>query len=415
MFCGPVSLTESISAAMPDNEYVGTLEGKEVTDLNNLLTAIRENEHYQAFQILKRIPPDYKETFTTANNIKNVVIVALILTGIVAYVLNATGHLKTFPEDFMHWIKSIDPVDAIIGGGVAIVLIAGASWIIHKAKTEKDPLLHDNDRGAFEGVGEYLDSGIASYTKDGENYSVPYGVYLDRSMLNSFRTRACLYYAKPVCGHYTVSTVVAFLGTPVYLVGVVAFNAIRAVVIPFYILFQMALDLCREEKEASGYKLTDIPIEIGRSIENILVAPFYALAYMMTSIYSLANPMPGRKRATTVEWMWNKKVSLARSFWSMQGRQPLFNFRKEDNFYLAGCWHEVGYADFDANGNLIEAYYMPGAVEEYEKKPKEKGTTYTLYLRSAYTKKVEENQEAIKQLIGKEKAVLAALKKANKE
>ena len=68
-------------------------------------------------------------------------------------------------------------------------------------------------------------------------------------------------------------------------------------------------------KDERSFELLDIPKEFVKSIWRVIKAPFYALAYFFAGVYSLVNPMGGRKLAAAIELDWNEGVSLAEGYW----------------------------------------------------------------------------------------------------
>ncbi len=349
-------------------------------------------------QLLQDCPPEYREVFTPGTIATRSAFVALAILGVATYVLLLSGHFSTFPQDFMRWIHTINPVNAAIGMGVTIVLIAGASWVIHRARTKADKLLKGG-RGTFEDVGSCLETVLATYTsKKGNAREVNF--YIDKSTIKKIGAeKAYLYNIKSPGEHYSVSTIVTFLGAPICLVGTIVYNVIRTAIVPFYVLFQYVRDRYvgtpvvnpmvsgefskRLYVDERSFEILDIPKEMIRSISRILQAPFYALAVFMAGLYSLVNPMGGRKLGATIERDWNDEVSLAEGYWSVGGEQDLFNPEGgggpnglgRNGFYLAGCWQPVGIAEYQ-EGEFVKAYYLPKAINSMA------GVDYTISTRS---------------------------------
>ena len=263
--------------------------------------------------------------------------------------LYASGHLWTLPQDFMNWIHQINPIDAAIGGGITTILIGGMSWVIHRARTKMDRLLQV-ERGDIEAIDRHLEIVYERYKTKKPDKTYYEAHYLDTSTIKGEgQEKAYLYRIKEPDEHYYVSTIVTFLGTPVYFVGTIVYNVLRTALIPFYILFQYGREKIfgtpigkamaagkgskRLYVHQRSFELLDIPKEMIKSIARALQAPFYALAFMAAGLYSLVNPMAGRKLGAAIERDWNDEVSLAEGYWSVGGSMELFSWEGVANLW----------------------------------------------------------------------------------
>ena len=403
----------------------GALGTKSVQDLEKQLDEIERDPHYLAHHYLGYFPPEYKDAFTTYEIGVRLACVACVILAIATYVLFLSGHFWTFPQDFMHWIHTINPLNAAIGGGIAFVLIAGGSWVIHRARTKEDRLLKSG-RGTLEEIDPHLETVCVNYiSKKGSAHYTH--LYIDHSTKKGKGAeKVYLYNIEEPGHHYSVSFIVTFIGTPVYLVGTVVYNVFRAVIAPFYVLFQYLRERCvgtqvsnamapgafskRLFLDERSFELVDIPKEMIRSIARVLQAPFYALAFFMAGLYSWVNPMGGRKLGAAIERDWNDEVSLAEGYWSVKGEQKLFkpeggggpNGLGRNGFYLAGCWQPVGIAEYQ-DGKLVKAYYLPKAIDPAA------GMDYVTFFRSDLEQHVNDNQQAINSLVLEAEQIQAEL------
>src|ERR1700722_10752094 len=321
----------------------GALRKRSVENLQRRLAEIDNDPDFQ----LEQTPPHYRDEFTCARVARAVTIIALVIIGIVAFSLFASQHLLTLPQDFMHAFQHATPTQLALGIGIPSVLILGALGIIYDARTKKETLQQldvtfkqdDNtkgpkrtiiqkapeieigtSRGVISNIEEHLVT-VRLKSKDGGYVQLPYD-YIDKSTLDEHGNgKAYLYWIKDLANHYTVSTTVAFFYTPLYLIGVIVYNLLRAVIVPFYVLVQCCREAWTGEAlypEQRKFELLDAPKEFIKSIKNVIIAPFYALAYFFAGVYSLINPMGGRNLAAAIERDWDGGVSLAEGFWSVR-------------------------------------------------------------------------------------------------
>jgi hypothetical protein len=279
---------------------------------------------------------------------------------------------------------------------------------------KKDPSKEAPKRGAIRNMEKYLETGLIKC--DAWKKEESSACYIDRSTLDAQGNgKAYLYRVKECQDHYSVSGVVAVVGTPPYLIGVIAYNLIRAVIAPLYVLVQLFRERILGGKPHEGehpFKLSDLPREFIRSIRRAVVAPFYALAYLFAALYSLVNPMGGRKLAAAIERDWNEGVSLAEGFWSVKGEMIHWHFEGRggpkglgrNGFYLAGCWQPLGIAEFK-EGLIVTAHRLAYTVKAEGERP------YRIEMRSSLERKVNSNWNHIQSMIPERDAILAELQR----
>ncbi len=326
-------------------------QGQKASVLTDRLKEIESNPEFKAYAFKE----SYNETFTTGTLVKNSAYSLLFVTVVALAVLAFTGQIGSFPQNLIDWARQINPIHAAIGGGIAAVLIGGAIFIIYRATHKKDQML-ESDRGSFRNIGDQLMVSHVTYKRQnsqGKVYSEDSHFYFDRSTLDENGDgKIFFYYIKDPTGHCLVSNQIGLLA-PVYMVAVIAYNAFRAIIIPFCILFRLVVEKtgCMPPVEgARPFELSDIPKEFAKSIKRVVQAPFYALAYFMAALYTFVNPMGGRKLGASIERDWNDEVSLNEGYWSVGGAGDHFHFEGgggpeglgRTGFYLAGCWQPSG-------------------------------------------------------------------------
>jgi hypothetical protein len=327
-----------------------------------------------------KLPPEYRKEFSTAARVRGAVGFAIIAIGITVLALACSGHLTSFPQDFVHAFTHIDPTKLMIGLGVTIVLIGGTALVIHRARTKEDPYVQSRIFPS-DNYDEHIEEAMFEYQKDNNNRPYWGEAYIDKSTLDSQGNgKAYLYGVKDYTNHYTISTIVPLV-TPVYTIFSIAYHAIRTVIIPFWVLANYAVEACLGRPvlgKKERYKLVDVILEPWKSLKHVVTDPFYGLAFMAAGIYSLANPMGGRILAAKIERDWNNGATRPEGFWSVEGPQRLWNFGNLDlNFFLAGCWQPIGVVEY-LDGNIIRdrGKSMSRAVDETT------GNFYIVYSRT---------------------------------
>ncbi|AHK63173.1 hypothetical protein [Chlamydia avium] len=173
--------------------------------------------------------------------------------------------------------------------------------------------------------------------------------YVDLSTLDSSNSGIALVYYYPESVDARVPMFLfPLLAAPFVVICKMCYNLIRFLVVPFYILFQMLMQSLTNNStlsECDKFRFKDISREMGRSLANILRAPFYGSASMITVFYGLLNPLSGRLAYSCLERDWNDDVIRSRSIWLIC---PERNFRFEGGgtrlglgqfgYYLMGCF-----------------------------------------------------------------------------
>lgn len=310
---------------------------------------------------LQREPPTSFPPHYTSNVAMRVTILALVAIGILVATLAVQGKLTNFPQTVQHWFQNINWVQAGIGLGIFSVLVIGAALVIYKAKNTLDPITQ-TPIGNLTGEKQWEEVVV-----DGRKYR-EYG-FLDRSTLDANGTgKAFVYIYKDCANHYNVSIVVPAV-TPIYAICTMAYNLLRTIIIPFYIIVKLATQ--GEVKESQRFKLSHIPAEMGKSLWRVVKAPFYATAFILAAIYSWANPMGGRLLGSWIERIWNEDVIRSQGYWSVQGPQARWQFEGgglpnqlgKNGFFLAGCWQPIAVAEFK-EGVCVDGYSLSCFVKE---------------------------------------------------
>lgn len=313
-----------------------------------------------------QLPRNYREVFSTRARIEGVVAFALIAAQITACVVLA--------GNFGHVFTAIHP----IGVGVTMLLIGGTSWVIYRACKKKDPLV-ESQIFRSRHFNEHIEEAVLERTDDPEHV---WKAYIDKSTLDDENGKAYLYAVKDCRSHYYVSTVVS-ISSPAYIVGTLAYHALRICVVPFYVLVSIAVEATRGKALFANqrrFELIDVMKEPGKSLLHLVKAPFYGLAFLSAALYSLVNPMGGRVLAAKIERDWNGGASRAEGCWSVNGRQPLWAGWDElgpkklgqFKFFLAGCWQPIGIMEYK-NGIPIKGESLSHVLDQT------KGYTYNVF------------------------------------
>lgn len=140
-------------------------------------------------------------------------------------------------------------------------------------------------------------------------------------------------------------SILGVIWTPVHLVALIAYHALRMV----YVIFLVLLSPKSWQKEA-GYIPKKIFTEVGRSLLEIARAPFFAVALIVAHavafLLSLFTPYSKRLPAA-VEAAWNHNIPIGDSVWIVRpGYKDCFNaFIDPDalgafSLYFHGCYQE---------------------------------------------------------------------------
>jgi len=396
----------------------GSLEGRSVQELKDRLAEIQKTPIYQTYLNLQNTAPKYEDQITTRHKVTAIVLIAIVIGSLVTFGLFASNHLFSLPQDFLHLFHHVNYIKLAVGVGVPLILLAGAGIVIYRAIHKRETLLGKHDlkvvtyvdqkktktvilgknepspegaqeiqsdregtkvpkRGAFADIKPYLETAYVTCEAwaDVGNY------YVDMSTVDE-SGKALMYVIKDCSNHYHVSTIVPFLVTPAYMIGSIVYNLLRTIIVPFYVLIQLLREKCSGEriytdKNERAFSLTDIPKEMGKSIWQAVTAPFFAVAYLFAGIFSLVNPMGGRKLGNAIERDWNRGVTLENGYWSVGGKGKFWAFEGggspnklgHNGGYLAGCWQPTGYVIFDENGEVLTAYRMEAAIDHKKEKP----------------------------------------------
>ncbi len=385
----PPDTSSNVWPEQRESETKVSLAEHSVEDLKSHLEEIKTNPAYKHFFLQNDFAKPYRDEITTRDKVIAVAILALVVTGIVVFSLFATNHLFSFPQDFVNLFQNASRAHICIGVAVTAVLFSGSLIVIHRAQTKPEELLKDEEgnvptMGTMSNLEDKLEIVRLRLPEAWKNNYLD--AYVDTSTLVDGTGKAYLYYIKDCTNHYVVSTVVALLGTPFYIIGAIVLNAIRMVVVPLYILTMCLIELCQPEPyfnteypAARKFSVLDAGIEFLQSIYGIIKAPFYGIAFFFAALYSLINPMEGRKLGSAIERNWNDGANLAEGYWSVDGEQPLWRRDgawgpeglRRKRFFLAGCWQPIGVVEY-VDHAIQDAYWIPKAVDLYEKVERQK-------------------------------------------
>lgn len=378
----------SFSPGLPE----GWSQVPSIPEDKRLATATLSGDIQTNISFRKGMPAEYH-----ANVGVRILVIALLVLGIWAGVMALQGTLASFPQNFVRFFQNVNWNQAGIVLGAFTVLTVGAAILIYKVKHQQDPHT-GKDSGGFTGDATWI-SAIYHSLK----HEVCAG-YIDTATLNAEGDgHAFMYVLKDEQNHYTVSATV-FAMTPVHMVAAVAYNVIRTAVIPFYILGCLVYESCtgNEIEKDRPFTLTDIPLEMAKSIWRIVKAPFYAVAFMYAALYSLIDPLNGRKLGSYLERDWNEGVTRAEGYWSLGGPQPLWHWEGsgtpsglgKNGFYLAGCWQPIARVKYDKG--VMTAESLSHAVDP------SKGQIYAIYdpafTAKQHKQKVAELQQALEEV-----------------
>ncbi|MCH9626611.1 MAG: hypothetical protein S4CHLAM2_02370 [Chlamydiales bacterium] len=311
-------------------------------------------------------PHSYKEEYAPCARIKGIVATAFLALTVVAFALVVTNHGLTFPQDFVSLFTTANPAHLAIGFGVTTLLIGGGAWVVYRAQKKPDPLI---DRPIFPAHTEIQDA-VQSFQIKKETECFP--CYIDTSTLQQGSGKAYIYGSKSVDDHYTVSALLVSV-IPFYLVGTVAYHALRVVPIFLFNLGCWLIERCRTQPLFEGqrkFELIDVVREPAKSLVHIVSAPFYATAFLFAVLYSFVNPMGGRELGARIERMWNAEAQRPQGYWLTLGAQKLWarwgelgpDKQGQFKLFVAGCWQPIGVATYN-KGALESAVSLSEALE----------------------------------------------------
>ncbi|AAP05238.1 hypothetical protein [Chlamydia caviae] len=330
---------------------------------------------------------DWKNTFQTkvtknsrthlnlqkyqANRQTRVVILALsvLITLVLLAMLLSTLQLQAF---VMTWVS------IIVAVAIPTILLTGGMYILHRISKKVDVLSGTVIKPFGNRIWAPMPVCYYSKPKEGQKEGAQEMVqegHIDLSTLDETQSGVALVYYYPEGVDYRIPTCVfPLIATPFLVLVKMVYNLIRFIVVPFYILLQMVIQ-CFSKKDISiedRFVFKDIVREMGRSLVNMLRAPFYGTASMMTVFYGLLNPLGGRVAYACVERDWNDEVIRSRGIWLAV---PQHNFQFEGggsrqglgqfSYYLIGCFQPISMFLFKdghiVSGAHTSVQYYPDA------------------------------------------------------
>ncbi|MEF9497151.1 hypothetical protein [Chlamydia sp. 04-14] len=306
-----------------------------------------------------------------ANRQTRVALLALsvLVTLILLAMLLGTLQIQAF---VMTWIS------VVVAVAIPSILLTGGMYILHRISKKVDILSGSVIKPFGNRIWAPMPVCYYSKPKPGEKENIQERVqesHIDLSTLDATNSGVALVYYYPDGVDYRIPTFVfPLLATPFLVLIKMVYNLIRFIVIPFHILLQMVIQFF-SKKDISiedRFILKDIVREMARSLVNMLKAPFYGTASMMTVFYGLLNPLGGRVAYACVERDWNDDVIRSRGVWLVD---PQRNFKFEGggtrqglgqfSHYLIGCFQPICMFLFKdgkiISGSHTSAQYYPDA------------------------------------------------------
>ncbi|NGX53737.1 MAG: hypothetical protein K1000chlam4_00454 [Chlamydiae bacterium] len=123
-------------------------------------------------------------------------------------------------------------------------------------------------------------------------------------------------YSKDAYSVLLQKAVASIITTPFYLVGTIGYYLLRIVPVSIFI-FGAALKERNGKVDKSDRKhhFVDIPKEVGYSLWQVVISPYYALGYLSGLLISIVLPMSGWKMATSFERKWSDDVPKSKAYW----------------------------------------------------------------------------------------------------
>ncbi|NGX55319.1 MAG: hypothetical protein KR126chlam2_00952 [Chlamydiae bacterium] len=144
---------------------------------------------------------------------------------------------------------------------------------------------------------------------------VEYDEVIDTSVLKEGVTNAPVYSKEP----YFVllqKAVLSIITTPFYLVGTIAYYLLRIVPVSIFIFGAALTERIKwGSPDSRKYHFVEIPKEMGYSLWQIVISPYYALGYLSGLLISIVLPMSGWKIATSFERKWSGDVPKSQAYW----------------------------------------------------------------------------------------------------
>jgi hypothetical protein len=356
-------------------------------EISNLTQKIAENRTVYSF-----LPAPYRAKSGTRS-----VVIAVIVAAVVVAILSANGSLLAFPDKFLNFIHTINWTYAGMGSVICTILIGGVAVVIRRASYYEDQLTQ-TDMGRFKGEDHWIPAVYESEKTKGDFYPG----FIDTSTLNEEGTGTAFMYAYKDEQNTMSVNLAVFSFSSLHMIGAIAYNAIRLLIIPFFILGCMLVEKASNtaiDPDDRPYRLSDIPQEMAKSMWRMVKAPFYCVAMMFAALFAFIDPLNGRKLGATVERDWNEGVTRAEGFWSVRCAQPLWQFEGgrspshlgKNGFYLAGCWQPIAVAYYE-KGEIARGVSLSRAVNPT------KGMTYTILTSDFFIQKHNELVDTLDQI-----------------
>ncbi|MCP5469810.1 MAG: hypothetical protein H7A36_04820 [Chlamydiales bacterium] len=260
---------------------------------------------------------------------------------------------------------------AYIGLGTAGALVLGASFIIYKVTRGKGKMWGDHHMQPV-----YLKHLKNADISHQANFRYQKECYADTSYLNSkgngtvpVTWRKGNY--NDFCSDHDLIASSILLAAPIQTVGSIAYNTLRLIVMPFYIMGRIYQEKGSQRPlfGARKFEWMDIVRETGNSLKNIALAPFYGTAYLISGLYAFIDPFGGRKLGRLVCEEWMGGIERQHSLWPCGGE--ISSYRSEFSggpellnnhaFYWTGCWMKQ--AVLEVEGYEIKRAHLPDCEE----------------------------------------------------
>jgi hypothetical protein len=211
------------------------------------------------------------------------------------------------------------------------------------------------------------------------DYSLP--VYVNISRIDEEGTGvAFAYFAETNGPAQIIKQSAAIAMTPIYAGGSLIYQAGRTLLAPLYTTSCFAAEKVlggQLFKEDRPFEFKDSVTQMGLSLEQLVMAPFYATALFLFGICSLFDQRTAAA-VGKIERDWNRGVTRAEGFWFVRffighGRQAFGRFEGgggpsklgETGFYFIGWDQPVAILLFE-NWELIEAASSANVVKEWK-------------------------------------------------
>jgi hypothetical protein len=132
---------------------------------------------------------------------------------------------------------------------------------------------------------------------------------------------------------------------PIYIAGAIAYHILRLIPLIIYVAGVILREKAKTERPIGDIVKKDASIFIQegkRSLINIIRAPFFGIALFFGLLYSLIDPLNGRKVVSAFEREWNHGIPLSESihlFVPRENWKPYFF--GEMGYYIPGCFQPI--------------------------------------------------------------------------